>query len=51
VAFPSGSQVVADIETMEIARQSTELRPDRRYLLAVEPTAADTVRNLLQGVR
>ncbi len=51
VAFPSGSRVVADIKTMEIARPSTEFRPDRRYLLAVEPTAADTVRNLLQGVR
>jgi trk system potassium uptake protein TrkA len=51
VAFPSGSTVVADIETMEIVRPSTELRPDRQYLLGVEPTAADTVRNLLQGAR
>jgi trk system potassium uptake protein TrkA len=51
VAFPSGSHVVADIETMEIARPSTELRPDRRYLLAAEPTEIDAVRNLLQGVR
>jgi trk system potassium uptake protein TrkA len=51
VAFPSGSRVVADIETMETARPSTEFRPDRRYLLAVEPAAADTVRHLLQGVR
>ncbi len=51
VAFPSGSHVVADIATMEIARPSTEIRPDRQYLLAVEPTSADTVRNLLQGVR
>jgi len=51
VSFPSGSQVVADIEAMAIARPSTELRPDRRYLLAVEPTTADTVRNFLQGVR
>lgn len=51
VAFPSGSQVVADVETMEVARPNTELRPDRRYLLAVEPAAADTVHNLFQGVR
>jgi trk system potassium uptake protein TrkA len=51
VAFPPGSHVVADTERNEVARPSTELRPDRRYLLAVEPTAADTVRNLLQGVR
>jgi trk system potassium uptake protein TrkA len=51
VAFPSGSQVVADVETMEIARPSTEIRPDRQYLLAAEPTATDTVRNLLQGSR
>jgi trk system potassium uptake protein TrkA len=51
VAFPSGSHVVADIETMAVATPSTELRPDRQYLLAVEPTAADTVRNLFQGAR
>jgi trk system potassium uptake protein TrkA len=51
VAFPSGSTVVADIETMEIVRPSTELRPDRQYLSGVEPTAAHTVRNLLQGPR
>ena len=51
VAFPSGSHVVADLETMAVAGPSTRLRPDRRYLLAVEPTAADTVRNLFQGVR
>ena len=51
VAFPPGSHVVADIGTMEVARPSTELRPDRRYLLAVEPTSADTVRSLLQGAQ
>jgi trk system potassium uptake protein TrkA len=51
VAFPSGSHVVADIETMEIAGPNTVLRPDRQYLLAVEPTGTDTVRNLLQGAR
>jgi trk system potassium uptake protein TrkA len=51
VAFPSESHVVADLETMAVAGPSTRLRPDRRYLLAVEPTAADTVRNLFQGVR
>jgi trk system potassium uptake protein TrkA len=51
VAFPSGSHVVADVEAMEVAGPGTELRPDRQYLLAVEPTAADTVRNLLQGAR
>jgi trk system potassium uptake protein TrkA len=51
VAFPSGSHVVADTEEMRIAGPGTELRPDRRYLLAIEPTAADTIRNLLQGVR
>ncbi|MEF8820046.1 MAG: NAD-binding protein [Haloferacaceae archaeon] len=49
VALPSGSTVVADIETMEIAGPDTELRPDRQYFLAVEPAAAGTVRNLLQG--
>lgn len=49
VAFPSGSHIVADTEAMEVGRPSTELRPDRQYLVAVEPAAADTVRNLLQG--
>ena len=51
VAFPSGSHVVADLEAMTVAGPDTQLRPDRRYLLAVEPTTADTVRNLLRGVR
>jgi trk system potassium uptake protein TrkA len=51
VTFPSGSHVVADIEAMEVATPSTELRPDQQYLLAVEPTTADTARNLLQGAR
>lgn len=51
VAFPSGSHVVADIETMEIAGPNTVLRPDRQYLVAVEPTGTDTVRNLLQGAQ
>jgi trk system potassium uptake protein TrkA len=51
VAFPSGSRVVADTETAGIAGPRTEIRPGNRYLLAVEPTAADTVRNLLRGVR
>lgn len=51
VAFPSGSRVVADTETMEIAGPGTELQPDRQYLLAAEPTTADRVRHLLQGPR
>jgi len=51
VTFPSGSHVVADTGTMEIAGPGTELRPDCQYLLAVEPRAADTVRNLLRGGR
>lgn len=51
VAFPPDSNVIADVETMEIAKPSTELRPDRRYLLAAEPPEIDTVGNLLQGVR
>jgi Trk K+ transport system NAD-binding subunit len=51
VAFPPGSHVVADTEEMQIAGPGTELRPDRQYLLAVEPTAADTVHDLLQGIQ
>jgi trk system potassium uptake protein TrkA len=51
VTFPSGSHVVADTGEMQVAGPGTELRPDSQYLLAVEPTAADAVRNLLQGVR
>lgn len=49
VALPSGGHVFADTETVEIAGPRTEPRPDRQYLLAVEPTAADTVRTLLEG--
>jgi trk system potassium uptake protein TrkA len=51
VSFPSASHVVADTEEMRIAGPKTELRPSHRYLLAIEPTAAQEVRNLLQGVR
>jgi|APHM01.1.fsa_nt_gi K+ transport systems, NAD-binding component len=51
VALPLGSHVVADIEAMEVGRPRTELRPDRQYLVAAEPTAANTVRNLLRGPR
>lgn len=51
VRFPSGSRVIADTESMSVAGPETELRPDRRYLVAVEPGAADTVRNLFRGVR
>ena len=51
VAFPPGSTVVADVETTENVGPDTELRPDRQCLFGVEPTAADTVRNLLQGIQ
>jgi K+ transport systems, NAD-binding component len=51
VAFPSGSHVIADIDAMEVGRPRTELRPDRQYLVAVEPTTADTVHNLFRGAR
>jgi len=51
VPFPSGSHVVADTEETQIAGPGTELRPDRQYLSAVEPRAANTVRDLLEGVR
>jgi trk system potassium uptake protein TrkA len=51
VGFPSGSHVVADTEAMRVAGPGTELRPDRRYLLAVEPRAADAVHTLLRGAR
>ena len=51
VALPEGSHVVADTDRMDVAGPGTELQPGRRYLLAVEPGAADTVSNLLRGGR
>jgi Trk K+ transport system NAD-binding subunit len=51
VAFPSGRTVAVDVEATETVGPDTELRPDRQYLFGVAPTAADTVRNLLEGAR
>jgi trk system potassium uptake protein TrkA len=49
--LPSGSAVVADTDSMQVARTETTLEPGRQYLLAVEPDIAQTVRNLVRGVR
>lgn len=49
VSFPTGSILVADVETMQVAGPTTELRPRGQYLLAVEPAVADRVHTLFRG--
>ena len=47
--LPDGSQVISDADGTEIARPETTLEPDRRYLVAAEPSVADDVHRLLIG--
>ncbi len=47
--LPDGSHVISDAEGTEIARPETTLKPDRRYLVATEPSVADDVHKLLIG--
>ena len=49
VRLPDGSHVISDAEGTEIARPETTLKPDRRYLVAAEPSVADDVHRLLIG--
>lgn len=49
ILFPDGSQVISDADGTEIARPETTLEPDRRYLVAAEPSVADDVHKLLIG--
>ncbi|MFB6127738.1 MAG: TrkA family potassium uptake protein [Halolamina sp.] len=49
ILFPDGSQVISDADGTEIARPETTLEPDRRYLVAAEPSVADDVHKLLVG--
>ena len=49
ILLPDGSQVISDADGTEIARPETTLKPDRRYLVAAEPSVADDVHKLLIG--
>ena len=49
VRFPSGTLVVSDENGDRVARPDTTLSPGERYIIAVEPTVADEVMNLLRG--
>jgi trk system potassium uptake protein TrkA len=49
ILLPDGSQVISDADGTEIARPETTLEPDRRYLVAAEPSVADDVHKLLIG--
>lgn len=49
ILLPDGSHVISDADGTEIARPETTLEPDRRYLIAAEPSVADDVHKLLIG--
>jgi trk system potassium uptake protein TrkA len=49
VSLPEGSHVIADADGTEVARPGTTLDPDRRYLVAADPSVAADVRKLLIG--
>ncbi|MFC6975461.1 TrkA family potassium uptake protein [Halomicroarcula sp. GCM10025709] len=49
VRFPAGTLVISDEDGDRIAQPDTELRPGRRYVVAVEPDVVDEVMNLLRG--
>ncbi len=47
VELPRGSQIISDADRSTVADARTTLRPGERYLVAVEPGVADTVRKLM----
>lgn len=49
ILLTDGSQVISNADGTEIARAGTTLEPDRRSLVAAEPSVADGVDNLLIG--
>ena len=49
VRFPEGALIVSGADGERIARSDTTLSAGRRYVVAVEPSVADEVMNLLQG--
>jgi trk system potassium uptake protein TrkA len=49
ILLPDGSHVISDADGTEVARPDTTLEPDRRYLVAAEPSVADDVHKLLVG--
>ncbi len=49
VRFPAGAVVVSDDDGQQVARPETTLTPGKRYVIAVEPSVAEEVMNLLRG--
>ncbi|MFQ3318621.1 MAG: trk system potassium uptake protein TrkA [Natronomonas sp.] len=49
ISLPRGSLVIGDATGDEIASSDTTLVADNRYLVAVEPSVVDEVRNLFRG--
>ncbi|WP_324756601.1 TrkA family potassium uptake protein [Haloarcula montana] len=49
VRFPAGTLVISDDDGERVAQPDTELRPGRRYVVAVEPDVVEEVMNLLRG--
>jgi trk system potassium uptake protein TrkA len=49
VALPRGSLVLSDADGDHVATSETTLEVGRRYLVAVEPSVADEVRQLFHG--
>lgn len=47
VELPDGSQVISDADRSTVVGADTILRPDHRYIVAVEPGVADEVRKLM----
>jgi len=49
VRLPEGALIVSGANGERIARSDTTLTAGHRYVVAVEPSVADEVMNLLQG--
>lgn len=49
LSLPEGSLVVSNIEGATIAGPDTVLRPGQTYVIGVEPTVTDEVRQLFRG--
>jgi trk system potassium uptake protein TrkA len=49
IRLPEGSLIVSDADGERVARSDTTLTAGDRYVVAVEPSVADEVLNLLQG--
>ncbi|MDY6776347.1 MAG: hypothetical protein SV253_09820 [Halobacteria archaeon] len=48
VSFPEGTRIIADLTNRELVSESTEFKPDNRYLIAVETGQMEDMRMLFQ---